>query len=209
MGKHSFLGPTDPQILMATPLGPRMIAAQAIIEQFETAKTECQDRANIPAWAPMLQQYGPDLLVRCSHASMLSKQLVEEWLAQYMFAGDKDATSKAESIATWITKHNEFRSHARHLSRDELESHGLVIEHLEDDQKFQDLVLSAFHATTQTMDSTSCVKIIENNFGKAFVKSIQQVTIQQGAAKPAVPVAKPDNQDLQKAVQRALKNKPH
>lgn len=207
MGKHSFLGPTDPQILLATPLGPRMIAAQAIIEQFEVAKVQCQDRANIPAWAPMLQQYGPDLLIRCSHASTLSKQLVEKWLAQYMFAGQKDAASKAESIATWITKHNEFKSHARHLSRDELESQGLDIEHLEDDQKFQDLVLSAFHATTQTMDSTSCVKIIENNFGKAFVKSIQTVMVQQGGAKLATPIVKPENDQIQKAIQDVLKKK--
>lgn len=95
MGKHSFLGPTDPQILMATPLGPRMIAAQAIIEQFNLAKSECQDRANMPAWAPMLQQYGPDLLVRCSHISKLSKELVEKWMTEYMFSGKSDAAAQS------------------------------------------------------------------------------------------------------------------
>jgi ribosomal protein L11 methylase PrmA len=114
--------------------------------------------------------------------------------------------ARAEKIATWITKHNEFRSHARHLSRDELESHGLVIERLEDDQNLQELVLSTFHATTQTFDGTQCAKIIENNLGKAFVKSIQQqLVVQQVGAKPAAPVVTPDNPQLQKAIRGTLK----
>ena len=33
MGKHSFLGPTDPQIPLTTPLGPRLVPAQAILDQ--------------------------------------------------------------------------------------------------------------------------------------------------------------------------------
>ncbi len=207
MGKHSFLGPTDPQVLMATPLGPRMIAAQAIIEQFSLAKKECQDRANMPAWAPMLQQYGPDLLVRCSHISKLSKDLVERWLARYMFSGAADAPVKAASITTWITKHKGFMSHARHLARDEIESHGLVIERLEDDPKLQDLVLSSFHATTHTFEGTGCVKIIENNQGKAFVKSLQQVLVNQPGAQPKVPPPTPANPQLHKAMQAAMKKK--
>jgi hypothetical protein len=205
MGKHSFLGPTDPQILMTTPLGPRMIAAQAIIEQFEVAKKECQDRANMPAWAPMLQQYGPDLLVRCSHVSALSKKLVEKWMTEYMFSGEPNAAEKASQIATWITTHKEFGSHARHLARVEMESHDLKIERLEDDQDLQELVLSVFHATTQTFDGTPCVKIIENNLGKAFVKSIQQVVVQQGSAAPAAPGGPPENPKLKQAIRDLLK----
>lgn len=33
LGKHCFLGPTDPQILLPTPLGDRFIPAQAILNQ--------------------------------------------------------------------------------------------------------------------------------------------------------------------------------
>lgn len=206
MGKHSFLGPTDPQVLLATPLGPRMIAAQAILEQFDTAKRECQDRANMPAWAPMLQQYGPDLLVRCTHVSALSRELVERWMTDYMFKGNEDAIARASSIAEWITTHNSFRSHARHLPREELESRGLIIDHLENDPKLQDLVLSAFHATTHTFDGTPCVKIIENNYGKAFVKSIQQVKMAR-EPKPTTPLTKPNNESLEKAVRDAIKKR--
>ena len=35
MGKHSFLGPTDPQLVLSTPLGVRSVPAQATLDQFE------------------------------------------------------------------------------------------------------------------------------------------------------------------------------
>lgn len=50
----------------------------------------------------------------------------------------------------------------------------LIIEDLESDQTFQDLVLSVFHATTHTFSGTPTVKIIENQLGKAFVKQFIQ-----------------------------------
>ena len=44
------------------------------------------------------------------------------------------------------------------------------MEHLEEDQQLQDLVLSVFHASTHTFNGTAAVKIIENHIGKAFIK---------------------------------------
>ena len=76
LGKHSFLGPIDPQLILTTPVGQRMVTAENILEQFELAKKECQDPAKLGAWLPMLNQYGPDLLVKCKHAGALSKKLV-------------------------------------------------------------------------------------------------------------------------------------
>ncbi len=61
---------------------------------------------------------------------------------------------------------------------------GLVIEDLEDDPEFQDLILSVFHATTHTFDGTDAVKIIENQNGKAFVKQQRRILIQQGTTPP-------------------------
>ena len=42
MGKHSFLGPIDPQFIMHTSLGARSIPAQTIIDQFKQARDECE-----------------------------------------------------------------------------------------------------------------------------------------------------------------------
>lgn len=82
LGKHSFLGPIDPQLILTTPLGQRMVPAEDILQQFEQAKEECRDPAKLGAWLPMLNQYGPDLLVSCENARALSKKLVRGWLEE-------------------------------------------------------------------------------------------------------------------------------
>ncbi len=85
LGKHSFLGPTDPQILLPTPLGVRMVPAQAVLDQFDRAQQECVVPEKLSAWLPTLSQYGPDLLVQCENALAMSKELVRTWLETYMF----------------------------------------------------------------------------------------------------------------------------
>ena len=61
MGAHSQPGPIDPQIQHRP--GERFTPARAQVEQFERAKEECTaDPSLLPAWAPILQQYGPELL---------------------------------------------------------------------------------------------------------------------------------------------------
>jgi hypothetical protein len=155
-----------------------MVPAQAILEQFERAKVECQDPAKMGAWLPMLSQYGPDLLVLCQNASDMSRQLVREWLGTYMFRNDPDRRAKARRIANWLANHRYFKSHGRHVPRGAAEKRGLKIEHLEANQQFQDLVLSVFHATTHTFNATTAVKIIENHKGRAFIKQVQPVFVQ-------------------------------
>ncbi len=170
MGKHSFLGPTDPQIILRTPLGVRTIPAQALLDQFEKAKGECVDPAKLSAWLPMLSQFGPDLLVRCEMALALSKELVSQWLETYMFKNHNDGPDRARSISTWLADHKQFKSHSRHLSRDALIERGLDVESLEADGELQDLSLSVFHAATHTLAATPAVKIVENHLGRAFIK---------------------------------------
>lgn len=177
MGCHSFLGPIDPQITLMTAMGLQSIPAQAIIEQFELAQKECQDPAKLRAWMPMLNQYGPALLVTCQKATDLGKHLVEKWLKQYMFAADPAAAAKALDVANWLSTHDTFKTHSRGIARHELEAKGITVKHLEDDQKCQDLVLSVFHATTHTFTSTGAVKIVESHTGKAWMLLSQQTQI--------------------------------
>ncbi len=73
-GKHSFLGPTDPQIVLQTMLGVGAVPAQAVLDQFDRAQRECADPAKLTAWLPMLSQYGPDLLVQCESALEMSRE---------------------------------------------------------------------------------------------------------------------------------------
>lgn len=203
MGKHSYLGPIDPQMILLTPLGTRMVPAQAILDQFDLAKSECSDPNKLASWLPMLSQYGPDLLIQCTNALKLSQELVRKWLPLYMFKGQEDATEKANHVAAWLSNHGEFKTHSRFLTRERLRSEGgLEVHNLEDDQELQDLVLSVFHAVTHTFNATPAVKIIENHEGKAFIKQIQAVmvnlpiqglppAIQPPAQQPIPPPAEP------------------
>jgi hypothetical protein len=178
MGQHSFLGPIDPQIVLNTSLGARPVPAQAIVGQFERAKEQCKDPTLVRAWPPMLNQYGPDLLMTCQNASDLAAELVRQWLGAYMFRGDADGPAKADRIAKWLGTHSNFKSHGRPIPRQDLEEQGLTITPFEQDKEAEDLFLSIFHATSHTFSQTNGVKIIENHEGRAFMKLVQQIVVQ-------------------------------
>ena len=170
LAKHSFLGPTDPQIPLSTPLGRRYVPAQAVLDQFEKASRECADPAKAPVWLPILSQYGPDLLVQCESALCLSQELVRTWLETYMFKEMCDRSEKAARVSRWLANHKQFKSHGRHISRSQLQDNHLVVSDLEDDETLQDLSLSVFHATIHTFTGTPAVKVVENHTGRAFIK---------------------------------------
>ena len=172
LGKHSFLGPTDPQIILPTPLGVRSVPAQAVLNQFDRALRDIDgtEPARLAVWAPMITQYGPDLLAVCEESLELSRDLVRTWLSTYMLKDNPGRNEIAESIAEWLANHEAFKSHSRHISRSELRAHNLNVTNLENDDKLQDLVLSVYHAATHTFSVTGAVKIVENNTGRAFIK---------------------------------------
>lgn len=192
MGKHSFIGPIDPQITLQTGLGFRQVAAQAIIDQFAQAVQECNDPTKVRAWLPMLAQYGPDLLVTCSNANNLSKSLVKDWLEKYMFAGQSDASQKASDISEWMADHNQFKTHGKPISSDLARSHGMKIVDLESDQLLQDAILSCYHALSYSFARAPQVtKIVENHLGKAFIESTQSPGIQLPFPFPVSPSPQP------------------
>ena len=170
LGEHSSLGPTDPQILIPTSLGIRAVPAQAVLDQFDQAQQECADPAKLAAWLPMLEQYGPALLVQCESALAMTRELVKTWLESYMFKNSDTGPDKAEDISGWLAGHENFKSHNRHIPRTEAEDRKLAISRLETDQQFQNLVLSVFHSTSHTFTGTDAVKIVENHDGRAFIK---------------------------------------
>jgi hypothetical protein len=175
MGKHSQLGPIDPQLL--TPQGA--IPARAILDQFEKARKAVADNpASVGAYLPMLQQYGPALLQMCENAEALAERLVGEWLESYMFAGRDDAHDLAGATAHWFTNHQVHQSHGLGIGRDTARTQQITIDDLENDGEVQDLVLSAFHATTIAFNQSPAVKLIENHLGRRFLKSVQVQQIQ-------------------------------
>lgn len=205
MGQHSQLGPIDPQFIISMPEGLRSAPAKAILKQFDAAKEQCRDPANLPAWLPILRSYAPGLLTMCEDSEHLSIRMASSWLQRYMFAGEADAQQKAETIARWFADYENFRSHGRRVGRDQATAVGLKITPLEDDHDLQDAVLSVHHATMHTFSGGSAaVKIIENHHGRAWVRISGQVVIEQRLVPPPSPPGAPQERRLNRAERRRL-----
>jgi len=174
MGKHSQLGPIDPQITIANHLVP----ASSLTRQFERISDECEkDPKRLSAWLPTLQQYWPGLLEMCRDQDELGRSLVEQWLATYMLKDRADKATLANSIADYFSDSSRHKSHGKAIDRDEARDQGVVIIDLEADQALQDAVLSVHHAVMITLQGPA-VKLIENNIGRAFVIQQNQQVIQ-------------------------------
>ena len=164
MGKHSSLGPVDPQF--------RGIPAHGVIEEFETARKEiAANPANIPLWQPIIAKYSPAFIGECQKAIKWSEELVREWLKTGMLANDPDRDAKIDRIVEELTDHSLTLSHSRHLSAEKCQSMDLTVEMLEDKPKLQEAVLSVHHACMHTLAGTGAFKIIENHLGIAFIRS--------------------------------------
>lgn len=194
MGKHSQLGPIDPQIVTATGQFP----ARAVIEQFERAKRECTENpAVLGAWLPILQQYGPALLELCERAEALAQQLVREWVGRYMLAELRKenaaaADEKATNIAAYFASYKIHQSHGMAIDREQARGQGVNVIDLEDDQELQDAVLSVHHAALLTLQGSS-FKLLENHLGKAFVQHQQMMQMQVPIIQPTPPSVAPFN----------------
>lgn len=168
MGKHSSLGPIDPQFYG--------IPAHGIIEEFNQAINECRtDPARIPFWQQIIAKYNPTLLGECQKAIDWSRQMVIDWLKTGMLDGNKDSDNIAEKIATELGDHALTKSHARHISISRCKDIGLTIEALEDSQELQEAVLAVHHSYIHTLSQTPTLKIIENQNGRAFIRSLSQI----------------------------------
>jgi len=166
MGKHSNLGPIDPQI--------NGLPTHGIIEEFERAKKEVSfDIKTIPIWQTILSRYSPTLIGECEKAIKWSESIVSDWLKSNMYENDPKKVEIVDAIIKELGSHAMTLSHDRHLSTDILKDKlGLKIILLENDRDLQDKVLSVHHSCIITITQTNAYKIIENQEGKAFIQMI-------------------------------------
>jgi hypothetical protein len=164
MGKHSSLGPIDPQ------LGG--IPAHGVVEEFRRAANEiAANPGRIPIWQPIIAKYRPTLIGECEKAIEWSAEMVTDWLTSGMFCDDPDRDAKAAKIVEELGDHALTKSHSRHISIDKAHEVGVKVVSLEDDQLFQELVLSVHHACISTLSETATIKLIENQHGVAYVSA--------------------------------------
>lgn len=161
MGKHSNLGPIDPQI--------GGLACQGLLAEFEKAKSDIQKNPHSAhLWQVIISKYHPTLLGLCAQAIEWSEKMVSKWLLENMCAGNKE---KVDKIMKTFGDHKKQLSHSRHISKLECEEAGLIITSLEDNQDLQDAVLTTHHAFMHTFSNTTSVKIIENHNGIAYIEN--------------------------------------
>ena len=162
MGKHSSLGPIDPQ------LGG--VPCHGVINEFNRARKDIMaDPKSAALWQFIIQKYNPTLLGSCDYAIKWSDKLVLGWLKENMCLG-KDAV--ARKILKNFSDHNRQKSHSRHISALQCKKFGVKVIELEADNDLQDLVLTTHHAFMHTFSETFTVKIIENQLGVAYMENI-------------------------------------
>lgn len=167
MGKHSNIGPVDPQI--------NGFPAFAIKRQFERAYKEIKnDPRTAPIWQPMLAQLGVSFVEQCDWAIEYARDFVTKSLAKNMLQDDPNMITKAPRIAKILSDLGENKSHERRFFYQDCKQMGLNIEMIEDDPELQDLILTVHHSFMHVLANAGVIKIIENQAGNAQVKSAAQ-----------------------------------
>lgn len=165
MGRHSSLGPIDPQF--------SGLPAHGVIEEFNTAKHEiAADPSTMAVWQPILAKYPPAFVGECSKAITWANEMVKAWITSGMYEGESGAEAAADRILGELSDHALTLSHSRHISATKAKELGIKIVDLEADQALQDLVLTVHHACIQTLSETPAFKIIENQNGISFISSV-------------------------------------
>jgi ATP-dependent protease ClpP protease subunit len=171
MGKHSSLGPIDPQLAG--------MPAHGIVEEFNRAHKEIKaDQSRAYVWQPIIAKYNPTLVGECEKAIQWSTEMTKAWLLSGMLEDLPDAEAKADAIIAELGDHALTKSHARHLGASRCREIGLNVSSLEADQRLQEAVLSVHHACIHTLTATGAFKIIENHRGVASMSVLQHVVVQ-------------------------------
>lgn len=168
MGRQSQLGPIDPQMM----IDGRYVSARAVVDQFGKARQEIlADRDMALVWAPVLQGIGPALLQEAFNALDYSERMVGQWLEKHMLAGQPDATAEGKRIAGYFNDASNHKSHGRRIDRDEARRQGVCIEDLEDNQRLQEEVLTAYHLATILFEKSPAVKFLASHTNRHWIKN--------------------------------------
>ncbi len=169
MGKQSNLGPIDPQM--------GGVACQAVLDEFKKAVSDIRTNPGSAAlWQVIIGKYHPTFLIACEQAIQWSKKMATECLRANMLKGRPSHVAK---VLRSFGDHSRNKSHARHISKSKCKNAGLKIIDMEDDNKFQDLILTTHHAFMHSFSNTTAVKIVENHLGVAYMENLPIVPLEK------------------------------
>lgn len=163
MGKHSNLGPIDPQL--------SGLPAAEVTKEIERAIEEVKaDPDRIQFWQFVLGKYTPTFVGQCEQAVRMAEDFVRDRLLDNMLSDNPDKHDLADKIVKGLSDVNNNKSHDRHIHIDRCQELGLTIECLEDDQDLQEAVLTVHHCFMHSLAVSGAAKIVENHNGAAFIK---------------------------------------
>jgi ClpP class serine protease len=164
MGKHSNIGPVDPQI--------NGLPAYGVVSELETAFKEIMaDNNKQYIWNPILSRYTPSFVQQCQWSIEASKKFVGEFLEANMFA-DLEESERRRLVGTITDQLSDLRAnkgHDKHIHYEECEAMGLKVKRLEDED-IQDLVLTIHHCYMFALSNSGAFKMVENHLGRRFIK---------------------------------------
>jgi hypothetical protein len=169
MQPSSALGPIDAQVTQA---GKRF-SAHAFLEGFRKIKEEAAlGKLNL-AYVPILQMISPGEIQSCENALKFAEILVEKWLLSYKFkywdthssthepVTEDEKIERASYIAKKLCAHDEWLSHGRSITIDDLIEMGLKITDYSKDSDLFDALNRYYTLLLMSLAPPDVIKIIE------------------------------------------------
>ena len=156
MGKHSSLGPADPQILG--------MSARTVIEEYELAKKEMEENPkSTPFWTVLLKKYPSNFLFECRNSMDWAKDILEKSLKYAMF--NEDNQEMIDKIVYELLFGEATKSHSRNLSAEKCREIGIKIKYLEEDEELHNIILSIHYSCLNYFNRENVCKIYLNQNG--------------------------------------------
>lgn len=165
MGKHSCLGPTDPQI--------NGLPAMGVLAEVDRAIQEIKaDPLKQIIWQQVFSKYPPAFINNCERSVAGTKTMVKDWLQQGMLSGEDNPEQAAAKAIEQLMDYGGTSGHNHHFLVDKCKAIGLKVVELETDQQHQEAVLSVHHAFMATFSRVQVIKIIQNHQGSTWTVNI-------------------------------------
>jgi len=186
MGRHSQLGPIDPQLPL--PALGRFVSAGAIVDQYKQAHAEILKDPNAArVWASILASLGPALLVEAQYALDYGERMVARWLESFMFKRRRNKAALAKKVAAHFGNASTHKSHGRRIDRKEARAQGIRVRDLEPTPALQEQVLTAYHLMTIAFEKSPSAKLLWSDAGTLWIKNVQVAVAAPPTAAPAAP----------------------
>lgn len=159
------LGPIDPQL--------NGIPARSIKNGFQKVReiVRSEGPEALSPYLPLIEKYSLDLLELCDDSEKLSKELVTEWIKEYMFPGKQ--FDNLDKVVDYFSNYDEHKTHSRPLYFEKIQAYGLNVSLLEGDIK--DFVWEAYLQINGFFSLMNFYKLFENAYGVSWGRQIQVV----------------------------------